>query len=359
MNRDERAKPEGGAPRRPGSREVDAEERGEPIETQPTRPNSLGVQRTSPNSLRGSGPVAAGRSHPPTLISLAERVIRDAGLIQRGDLVLCACSGGPDSMALVHVLAKLRRALGFAIAVHAVDHGLRTEAAAEIALARELAASLSVPFAVTRVEVGLGSNLQARARAARVGALSSAATAAGAAAIATGHTADDRAETFLLRMLRGAGPRGLAVLPPQAPLPLQEDPAGAVIPRPMLIRPLIHARRLDVMAHLERHRVAYAHDPSNVNPHFSRVRVRNELLPLLEDLSPGVVAHLCALADMMAESSAHADPLSELGRAQRQAIGLARLRGRRAVTVRVRGGQEISVSLGGDGRTQDGERGDS
>lgn len=258
-------------------------------------------------------------------------------------------------MALVHVLAGLRRKLHHTLVVHGVDHGLRAEAAAELALARELAESLSVPFTVTRVAVEPGSNLQARARAARLDALSAAAAREGAASIATGHTADDRAETFLLRMLRGAGPRGLAVLPAKAPLPA---PGGGAA---VLIRPLLQARRIDVMAHLERHRLPSALDPSNVDPRFLRARVRRELVPLLEDLSPGIVPHLCALAEMMAEGWAPdlglpggdpiagpgsgADPLAGLGRAQRQAVAHARHRGKSSVTLRVRGGREISISL--------------
>ena len=103
---------------------------------------------------------------------------------------------------------------------------------------------------------GLGRTSR-RARVARLEALAAAARAAGAAVIATGHTADDRAETFLLRLLRGAGPRGLAVLPFRAPLPL----AGAASRGVALVRPLLRARRADVLAHLERHAVPWSSDP--------------------------------------------------------------------------------------------------
>jgi tRNA(Ile)-lysidine synthase len=164
-----------------------------------------------------------GRSHPPSLLRLAERLLRDERLIERGNVVLCACSGGPDSTALLHVLGRLRGRFGFHLAAHGVDHGLRPEAAGELELAERVARALGVPFGVTRVSVERGGNLQARARDARRDALRNAAIAAGARLIATGHTADDRAETFLLRLLRGAGPHGLAVLPPSAPF----ETAGA------------------------------------------------------------------------------------------------------------------------------------
>jgi tRNA(Ile)-lysidine synthase len=285
------------------------------------------------------------QSHPPTLVRHAERLVRDEGLFTRGDLVLCACSGGPDSTALLHVLAMLRARLGHTLAAHGVDHGLRPEAAAELEGVRAIARTLRVPFDVTRVEVARGPNLQARARAARHEALASAASATGARVVATGHTADDRAETFLLRLLRGSGPRGLAVLPPRAPSLLRDGPD--------LVRPLLHARRTDVLAHLARHGVPYASDPSNLDPRFARVRVRRDLVPLLEELSPAIVSHLGALADMLASQALRGAPLGEgeagplqaLGRAQRLAVERARRLGRGSVRLRLAGGREVEVTF--------------
>jgi tRNA(Ile)-lysidine synthase len=305
-----------------------------------------------------------GRSHPPSLLRLAERLVRDERLLGRRDVVLCACSGGPDSTALLHVLALLRRRIGHEVVAHGVDHGLRPAAAGELAIPRDLAGRLGVSFSVTRVDVAPGSNLQARARQARFAALAAAAAACGARAIATGHTADDRAETLLLRLLRGAGPRGLAVLPPRAPLFVA--PAGLagdhVSPAPgsaasiELIRPLLAAHRADVLAHLKRHCLAFAEDPSNTEPRFTRVRVRRELLPLLEELSPRIVDHLCSLADMLStDPAASRDaasfaldvggaPSIPLGRAQRLAIERARKLGR-PVRVRVHGGHEFALDF--------------
>ena len=285
------------------------------------------------------------RSHPPSLLRLVERIARDEALFTRGDIVLCACSGGPDSTALLHALALLRKRVGHEVVAHGVDHGLRPEAAAELDLARRVAEAFGVPFTSTQLHVAPGGNLQARARAARLEALGIAAMSAGAGAIATGHTADDRAETVLMRLLRGSGPRGLAVLPPIAPLPVPLPPAFAS-PAPPLIRPLLRARRADVLAHLLRHRLQFAHDPSNADPRFTRVRVRNELVPLLEDLSPRVVDHLCSLADMMLLED---DPLAPLGlgRAQRQAIERAQRLGRKGVELRLRGGRCVDATFPG------------
>jgi len=222
------------------------------------------------------------RTHPPTLITLARASVRDHRLVPRGGLALAAVSGGPDSMALLHVLALLRGRLAFGLFAHGVDHGLRAEAGAELDLAEDFARSLDVPFGRTRVSVAPGANLQARARDARWMALRAAAAKAGADRIATGHHADDRAETVLIRVLRGTGARGLGVLPA-----LDGD----------RMRPLYRARRADVDAHIARHRLPFALDPSNEDPRFLRVRVRTEVLPALERLSPRVVEHLCRLAD--------------------------------------------------------------
>jgi tRNA(Ile)-lysidine synthase len=252
--------------------------------------------------------MSSRRSHPPTLITLVRRAIRDHSLMGRGDRVLVAVSGGPDSMALLHVLAGLRETEGHELVAHGVDHGLRPLAAAELDKAEQLAGKLSVPFGRTRVEVTRGGNLQARARDVRMAALRRAARATGATSIATGHHADDRAETVLIRLLRGAGPRGLAVLPVRS---------GD------LVRPLLSARRSDVLAHLARHGVAHSEDPSNRDPRFLRTRVRLELLPLLTALSPGIVGHLCALADQLAmvvESPAGGPHMHTLPRATRDAI---------------------------------------
>jgi len=274
------------------------------------------------------------RTRPPSLTSIARRVVCDEALFRRGDLVLCAVSGGPDSTALLHVLALLRSRLGHGLAAVGVDHGLRPEAEGELEQARASAAALDVPFSIARIDVAPGGNLMARARHARHLALQAEAARLGAACVALGHTADDRAETLLLRLLRGAGPRGLAVMAPRS-----SSFVGGVD----LVRPLIAARRADVELHLRRHAIVYAHDPSNADRRFLRVRVREELLPLLEDLSSGVTEHLCHLADML--RNAPPDDLEAFGRAQRFAARRAARAGRTSTTVRVSGGLDVCLTF--------------
>lgn len=233
------------------------------------------------------------RSHPPTLVTLARTAMRAHDLAPSGSRVLAAVSGGPDSIALLHVLARLRGRAGFGLFAHGVDHGLRVESAAEIDVAEAFARSLEVPFGRTRVVVEQGGNLEARAREARWRALREAAVRVGADRIATGHHANDRAETVLMRILRGSGVRGLAVLPPR-----DGD----------RIRPLFRARRADIDAHVARHRLPHIHDPSNADPRFLRNLVRSDLLPSLEAVSPRVVEHLCRIADDASRLRRNANP---------------------------------------------------
>ena len=272
-------------------------------------------------------------SHAPSLLTLVRRTVVDHELIRPGETILVACSGGPDSTALLHSLALLRDKLRFSLVAHGIDHGLRESAAKELDLAEALAASLDVPFSRSRLSVSSGGNLQARARAARHEKLHEVLSAVRAQAIATGHTADDRAETLLMRLVRGTGPRGLGVLPPRA---------GE------LIRPLISARRRDVMTHIERHQLIYATDPSNADPRFLRARIRAEIVPRLEALSPRIVESLCALAEDVVElglpASEDAQPLS---RRQREQINHAVRRGRPRVALRIRGGEDVTIALSG------------
>ncbi len=228
------------------------------------------------------------QSHPPSLVTLVTQTLKRHTMWHAGECTLVAVSGGADSMVLLHVLAKLREKFGHRIAAHGVDHGLRANAATELDIAERFAAELGVPFSRTNLQVSSGGNLQARAREQRYFALETAAKAAGATRIATAHHADDRAETFILRLLRGSGPKGLAVLPPAS---------GD------RIRPLIGVRREQILAYAGRHHIPFSNDPSNIDPRFTRTRVRAEVLPLLHQLNPKIVEHLSILADQLAAAN--------------------------------------------------------
>src|SRR5579871_4025727 len=140
------------------------------------------------------------------MLSTLQRTIRAHALLARGDLVIVAVSGGPDSMALMHALAKLAPRLGLRVEVATVDHGLRPEARAEGELVRARAAALGLPWHGLRVDVAAArqgrASLQDAARRVRLGALEALAARRGAR-VALGHQADDQAETVLFRVVRG------------------------------------------------------------------------------------------------------------------------------------------------------------
>lgn len=272
----------------------------------------------------------------PTLITLVKRLHRERRLWAPGTRLVCACSGGADSTAALHVLAGLRDELGHGLSAVGVDHGLREKAAVELEGVAALAEKLRIPFETVAVDVAPGANLQARAREARHGVLQSVARSRRADAIVLGHTADDRAETVLMRLMRGAGARGLAVMPPRS------EGVGGTLP---LLRPLLLARRIDVTGHLARHGAPWSEDPSNRDPRYLRSRIRHEVLPQLNDVSPGVVGHLNQLAAELSDEifGEGDDPWSALSRRQREAIAHAVRSGRSGTKVRLGGGRDVEL----------------
>jgi tRNA(Ile)-lysidine synthase len=204
-----------------------------------------------------------------------------------GEHVLAAVSGGPDSTALLAALAELAPGRRVGLTVAHVDHGLRSPAehAAEAALVRDLAARLGVPCVVRAISVDPGAGLEVRARAARYRALAGLATAAGASRIATGHTRDDQVETLLLRLLRGAGRRGLGGMRPI---------------RGKLWRPLLGATRADVRRFLAERELPAVIDRTNADLSRARSRIRRLLVPFLEaEFNPRLGPALAALADRL------------------------------------------------------------
>jgi tRNA(Ile)-lysidine synthase len=215
------------------------------------------------------------------LVHATERTIHRHAMLAGGEAVLIGVSGGADSVALLHVLLRLAPSLGLRLHVLHVDHGLRPDSARDGEFVQALGARLGVPVDVAVVRVGAGS-VEAAARAARHAALEAAADRVGAARIALGHTADDQAETLVMRVVEGTGVRGLAGIPPV---------------RGRLIRPLLESRHRDAIASLEAAGLPWREDPSNRDPRFFRNQVRHGLLPRLVQESGGdLVARLGRLA---------------------------------------------------------------
>jgi tRNA(Ile)-lysidine synthase len=208
--------------------------------------------------------------------------------------VVVACSGGPDSLALLALAAALHLA---PIAVY-VDHGLRPESADDARVVARTAEQLGVASRAVSVCVEPGSNLEARARDVRYNALERARVDAAAPVVLLGHTADDQAETVLLNLLRGSASRGLG---------------GMAVRRETLVRPLLRFRRADTEAVCAAVGVTPARDAMNDDPSFRRVWIRTEVLPALSaGAGRDLVPVLARQAELLRSDS---DYLDELARA--------------------------------------------
>ena len=225
--------------------------------------------------------------------SLSSRVLaalRVAG-IAAGDRLVVAVSGGVDSMGLLDLLVGLQRRLPLRLHVAHVHHGLRGRAAdREAALVVATAARHGLAVTLCHLdprERPRGASVEMWARAARYGCLEAVAGRVRAAGIATAHTQNDQAETVLLNLLRGTGPRGLAGIPPV---------------RHRVVRPLLAVARPELEAYAAAHRVPYRRDASNAWLAFRRNRVRHRLLPqLAAEYNPRLVESLAALARQLRE----------------------------------------------------------
>jgi tRNA(Ile)-lysidine synthase len=248
------------------------------------------------------------------LVHAAERAIRRHAMLDGGETVLVGVSGGADSVALLHVLLALAPSLRLHLHALHVDHALRPDSAADAEFVVSLGVRLGVPVDVARVRVGDGS-VEAAARMARHAALEACAERLGAQRIALGHTADDQAETLLMRMLEGTGVRGLAGIPHV---------------RGRVIRPLLDARHRDATAALQRAGLPWLEDPSNRDERFFRNRVRHTLLPhLAEETGGDLVERLARLARQTREAvdaldRTARDALARLARSEDGALILPR-----------------------------------
>jgi tRNA(Ile)-lysidine synthase len=211
--------------------------------------------------------------------------------------LVIAVSGGPDSVALMWLLARWRRALahGPRLIAVTVDHGLRPEAAAEVRQVKRLAKTLALAHRTMRWSGEKPSNgVPAAAREARYSLLAESARAVGASCIVTAHTRDDQAETLLMRLLRGSGIAGLAAMARQS----ERDGLA-------LVRPLLDVAKSQLTATLTRAKIGFADDPTNRDMAFTRPRLR-ALLPSLA-AEGGDARALARLAGRLARANAAVD----------------------------------------------------
>ena len=236
--------------------------------------------------------------HSPISVAQAKRLFADW---KSAPAIVLAVSGGPDSMALMWLAARWRRALarGPRLVAVTVDHGLRTEAAREARDVKRLARSLEVPHRTLRwTGAKPKTGLPAAARAARYRLLAQAARSNGATHILTAHTRDDQAETLLMRMLRGSGIAGLAAMTRVS------EREGL-----WLARPLLDVSKAQLVATLNRARINFADDPTNRDVSYTRPRLR-ALMPALA-AEGGDSKNLARLAARLARANAALEVLAD------------------------------------------------
>ncbi|AUZ86346.1 tRNA lysidine(34) synthetase TilS [Arthrobacter agilis] len=245
-------------------------------------------------SLQGflADPVRQDRAEPASSGAPGGSAARDV------PLVLVACSGGPDSLALAAVAAHFAHTGRCRVGAVVVDHGLQAGSARTAAAAAGAARELGLdPVEVRRVAVereGMGP--EAAARTARYAALDDAAARLGAAAVLLGHTLDDQAEQVLLGLARGSGTRSLAGMPAR---------------RGLYVRPFLELRRSDTEAICDFYALDPWHDPTNLDPAYARSRVRADVLPFLEEqLGPGIAQALSRTARILGQDADHLERLS-------------------------------------------------
>jgi len=254
---------------------------------------------------------------PHPAVAQVRSAVRTA-LAQASETVIVACSGGADSLALAAAVAFEAPRVGRCAGLVTVDHGLQPGSAEQARRVAEFGYELGLdPVEVLAVDVSGSGGPEASARRARYDALDATSRALDAD-VFLGHTLDDQAETVMLGLGRGSGPRSI----------------GGMRPRTgRLVRPLLGVRRAVTEAACEALGLDVWHDPHNVDPSFQRVRLRAEVLPLLEDVLQGGVAE--ALARTASLLSDDLDALDELaaGHTEQSVAELADLP--RAVRTRV------------------------
>ena len=230
------------------------------------------------------------------LADLIGPTIRRHAMLAGGERVLVGVSGGADSVALLVGLWALAAEWRLSLHVVHVDHQLRADSRRDATFVDTLARRLGVPVSVERVRVASGGSVEAAARLVRHAALDAAAARLGSDRIALGHTADDQAETVLMRLLEGAGVRGLAAIPPV---------------RGRIIRPLVETRRRDVETALRNAGLTWIEDPTNRDPKFLRNKIRHEIIPVLASVHDAdIVPALTRAAALAREATVALDALA-------------------------------------------------
>lgn len=219
-------------------------------------------------------------------------VWKEYGMFRPGDRVLCAVSGGADSMCMLHLLLSRRESLGIELAAAHYEHGLRGgEALRDAEFVRAWCAEQGLPCLIEHGDVRSycrkhGMSEEEAARELRYAFLQKAAAELGCARIATAHNADDNGETLILNLTRGSGARGLRGIPPV---------------RGNVIRPLIRCTRAEIEAYLIENHIPHVEDSSNSGDDYSRNLIRHRVIPVLRELNPAFSAAAGRTAELLRE----------------------------------------------------------
>lgn len=204
-------------------------------------------------------------------------------LLPKDGLILCALSGGRDSVALLHFLKEH----GYFIAAAHFDHHLRETSTADAEFCEKLCREWNIPFYCGEGDIaGQPGNTEANARVARYAFLEQTAKEAGAEVIATAHNADDNLETVLLHLTRGCGLNGLTGIRPK---------------RGILVRPMLKTSRAAIDAYVEKFHLPFVEDETNTDDKFSRNKIRHQVIPVLQSINPKVVEVSSFMTDTLRE----------------------------------------------------------
>jgi len=217
--------------------------------------------------------------------------------IPRGATITVGLSGGIDSVVLLHLLVRRLRIAPARISAIHVNHQISPHAGRWAAFCRRWCRELGVKLHVAKVDVPRGNSIEAAARKARYAVFAK----SGADVLMLAHNRDDQAETVLLQLLRGAGPRGLAAM--QMLRPAAKD-------MPPILRPLLGVQRKTIAAHAQHYRLQWVEDDSNRDPAFLRNFLRHQVMPVIESKVPGAGATLARAARHQAEASDLLDALA-------------------------------------------------
>ena len=224
------------------------------------------------------------------MLNTVKDYIEKHQIIENKDRVVLAVSGGPDSMALLHLLIQIQQEWGIKIAAAHLNHQLRPAAAAELQYLQSYCAAQKIDFYSRVVDVAAYArrekkSIEEAGRDQRYQFLRELCQQIGYNKVATAHHRDDRAETVLMHLLRGSGIKGLRSIMPVS---------GS------LVRPLLIVGKSDILAYLDENAIKYCHDASNYELQYFRNRIRLELLPLLQEYNPQIFTALNQLADIAA-----------------------------------------------------------